>query len=44
MKKHGGQSTVKSNSRKRKGVHSKCKSSKIKSSRSYKKKYKGQGR
>ena len=33
-----------SNSRKRPGVHSKTKSSKVKSSKHYLKKYKGQGR
>ena len=30
--------------RKRKGVHAKCKTSKIKTSKNYKKKYRGQGR
>jgi hypothetical protein len=34
----------KSNSRKRKGVHAKTKTSKLKKSKHYKKKYKGQGR
>jgi len=34
----------KSNSRKRPGVHSKNKSSKVKSSKNYLKRYKGQGR
>ena len=34
----------KSNSRKRKGIHSKNKSSKLKSSKNYLKRYKGQGR
>jgi hypothetical protein len=34
----------KPNSRKRKGVHSKNKSSKLKSSKNYLKRYKGQGR
>ena len=33
-----------SNSTKRKGIHSKCNSSQLKSSKNYKKKYKGQGR
>jgi hypothetical protein len=33
-----------SKSRKRKGVHSKTKCSKVKGSRNYKKKYRGQGR
>jgi hypothetical protein len=33
-----------SNSKKRKGVHAKTKTSKTKSSKLYKKKYKGQGR
>ena len=35
---------IKSNSRKRKGVHSKNKNSNRKDSKFYKKKYKGQGR
>ena len=30
--------------RKRKGIHSKCKSSKIKTSKNYVKRYRGQGR
>lgn len=30
--------------RKRKGIHAKCKTSKIKTSKNYKKKYRGQGR
>lgn len=30
--------------RKRKGVHAKCKHSKLKNSKNYKKKYKGQGK
>jgi hypothetical protein len=34
----------KSNSRKRKGVHAKTKNSKVKASKNYKKKYRGQGR
>jgi hypothetical protein len=34
----------KSNTRKRKGIHSKTKSSKVKSSKNYLKRYKGQGR
>lgn len=34
----------KSNNRKRKGIHSKNKSSKLKSSKNYLKRYKGQGR
>jgi hypothetical protein len=34
----------KSKSRKRKGVHSKTKMSKVKQSKNYKKKYRGQGR
>lgn len=34
----------KSHSKKRPGVHSKSKNSKLKKSKSYKKKYKGQGR
>lgn len=34
----------KSNKRKRKGIHSKTKSSKLKSSKNYIKKYRGQGR
>jgi hypothetical protein len=34
----------KSNTRKRKGIHSKSKSSKVKSSKHYLKRYKGQGR
>ena len=34
----------KSNSKKRPGVHSKSKNSKLKKSKSYKKKYRGQGR
>ena len=34
----------KSKSRKRKGIHSKTKSSKLKGSKNYLKKYKGQGR
>lgn len=34
----------KSNSRKRKGIHSKTKSSKVKGSKYYLKRYKGQGR
>lgn len=37
-------STHVSKSRKRKGVHSKSKNSRIKSSKSYKKKYRGQGK
>jgi hypothetical protein len=36
--------TYKSNSRKRKGVHAKKKSSKVKSSKNYLKRYKGQGK
>ena len=35
---------IKSNSRKRKGVHSKTKTSRSKNSKFYKKKYRGQGR
>jgi hypothetical protein len=34
----------KSNTKKRKGIHSKTKSSKVKSSKNYLKRYKGQGR
>ena len=34
----------KSKSRKRKGVHSKTKNSRVKASKNYRKKYKGQGR
>ncbi len=34
----------KSKSRKRKGIHSKTKSSKVKNSKNYKKRYRGQGR
>lgn len=34
----------KSKSRKRKGIHAKTKSSKVKHSKNYKKRYKGQGR
>ena len=34
----------KSNKRKRKGIHAKSKSSKIKSSKNYLKRYKGQGK
>ena len=34
----------KSKSRKRKGIHTKTKSSKVKTSKNYLKKYKGQGR
>jgi hypothetical protein len=37
-------SYVTSNKRKRKGVHAKTKTSKTKTSKLYKKKYKGQGR
>lgn len=36
--------TYKSSSRKRKGVHAKSKSSKVKASKNYLKRYKGQGR
>jgi len=35
---------LKTNRKKRKGIHSKTKTSKTKSSRLYKKKYRGQGR
>lgn len=42
-KKSEGMAIVK-NKVSRPGVHSKCKSSKIKSSKNYKKSYKGQGR
>ena len=34
----------KSNSRKRKGIHAKSKSSKVKTSKNYLKRYKGQGK
>jgi hypothetical protein len=34
----------KSNSRKRKGIHAKSKSSKVKSSKNYLKRYRGQGK
>ena len=34
----------KSNKRKRKGIHAKCKSSKVKTSKNYFKRYKGQGK
>lgn len=34
----------KSNSRKRKGIHAKSKSSKVKASKNYLKRYKGQGK
>ncbi len=34
----------KTNSKKRKGIHAKTKSSKVKSSKNYLKRYKGQGR
>ena len=34
----------KSNSRKRKGIHAKSKSSKVKSSKNYMKRYRGQGK
>lgn len=36
--------TVLSHKRKRKGVHAKSKSSSVKTSKNYKKKYRGQGR
>ena len=36
--------TYKSNSRKRKGIHAKSKSSKVKSSKNYLKRYRGQGK
>jgi hypothetical protein len=36
--------TIKSNKRKRPGIHSKKRTSKLKKSRNYKKKYNGQGR
>jgi hypothetical protein len=44
MSKNQSISYVTSNKRKRKGVHSKTKTSKTKTSKLYKKKYKGQGR
>lgn len=34
----------KSKSRKRKGIHAKCKSSKVKASKNYLKRYRGQGK
>jgi hypothetical protein len=37
-------SIYKSNSRKRKGIHAKSKSSKVKSSKNYLKRYRGQGK
>ena len=37
-------SIYKSNSRKRKGIHAKSKSSKVKSSKNYMKRYRGQGK
>ena len=37
-------SIYKSNAKKRKGIHAKSKSSKLKSSKNYLKKYRGQGR
>ena len=43
-KKAGLSTAVVSNSKKRKGVHAKSGSSKIKTSKNYKKKYRGQGR
>jgi hypothetical protein len=36
--------TYKSNRRKRKGIHAKTKSSKVKASKNYLKRYKGQGK
>lgn len=44
MPKTQSNSSIPSNSRKRKGVHAKTKTSKTKTSKLYKKKYKGQGR
>jgi hypothetical protein len=43
-KQTGGISMVKKSRKKRHGVHSKSKTSKLKSSRNYKKSYSGQGR
>lgn len=37
-------SVYKSNSRKRKGIHAKSKSSKVKASKNYLKRYRGQGK
>ena len=44
MAKRAAVHIYKSNSRKRKGVHAKTKSSKVKSSKNYFKRYKGQGK
>lgn len=44
MKKKSEIMTIIKNKVSRPGIHSKCKSSKLKSSKNYKKKYKGQGR
>jgi len=44
MAKRANVHIYKSNTRKRRGIHSKTKSSKVKSSKHYLKRYKGQGR
>jgi hypothetical protein len=44
MKKQSAVTSHRSNSKKRKGVHAKSKNSRMKNSKSYKKKYGGQGR
>ena len=44
MAKKAAVNIYKSNSRKRKGIHAKSKSSKVKSSKNYLKRYKGQGK
>ena len=44
MARLGASSYVKKKQKKRPGVHSKCKTSKMKNSKNYKKSYKGQGR
>ena len=44
MAKKAAVSIYKSNSRKRKGIHAKSKSSKVKSSKNYMKRYRGQGK
>ena len=44
MAKKASVSIYKSNSRKRKGIHAKSKSSKVKSSKNYMKRYRGQGK
>ena len=43
-KQHSSATVVKKQQKKRPGVHSKCKTSKLKSSKNYKKKYRGQGK